>query len=130
MGIAIAMFVADDGSLTDNFLGKTCHCRNCLQWGRSNVVDPAEWPKIGLLNRGFGSILSLFPGKKKNSKTQRSLNFLQSGPQKFTKSDFSQLAPIQRVLSDVKTQFTDNLLSGRRIGNIAVRRGFVNTSFF
>ena len=20
--------------------------RNCLQWGRSNVVDPAEWPKL------------------------------------------------------------------------------------
>ena len=26
---------------------------NCLQWGRSSLVDPAEWPKIGLLNRGF-----------------------------------------------------------------------------
>ena len=29
--------------------------RNCLQWGRSNLVDPADWPKIGLLNWGFGS---------------------------------------------------------------------------
>ena len=67
-----------------------------LESGRSNLVDPAEWPKIGLLNRDFGSILSVFP--RKNSKTQSSLNFLQSGPLKFTKSDFSGLAPIRRVL--------------------------------
>ena len=37
-----------------------------------------------------------FPGK--NSKTQSSLNFLQSGLRKFTISDFSGLAPIRRVL--------------------------------
>ena len=48
--------------------------QNCLQWGRSNLVDPAEWPKICLLNRDFGNILSIFPGK--NSKIQSSLNFL------------------------------------------------------
>ena len=41
---------------------------------------------MGLLNRDFGNILSVFP--RKNSKTQSSLNFLQSGPRKFTKSDF------------------------------------------
>ena len=35
--------------------------------------------------------------EKKNSKTQSSLNFLQSGPRKFTKSDFSGLALIRRV---------------------------------
>ena len=27
-------------------------------------VDPAEWPKIGLLNRGFASILLMLPRKK------------------------------------------------------------------
>ena len=37
---------------------------------------------------------------RKNSKTQSSLNFLQSGPRKLTKSDFSGLAPIQRVLRE------------------------------
>ena len=57
--------------------------RNRLQWGRPYSVDPAEWPNIGLLNRVFGSILSVFQEK---SKTQSSLNFLQSGPPKFTKS--------------------------------------------
>ena len=66
-------------------------CNRPVQLG-----DPAGWPKIRLLNRDFGSILSVFP--RKNSKTQSSLNFLQSGPRKFTKSDFSGLAPIRRVL--------------------------------
>ena len=70
--------------------------QNRLQQGRSNLVDPAGWPKIGLLNWAFGSILSVFPRKK--SKTQSSLTFLQSGPRKFSKSDFSGLAPIRRVL--------------------------------
>ena len=37
--------------------------QNCLQWGRSNLVDPAESPKIRLLNRDFGNILSIFLGK-------------------------------------------------------------------
>ena len=45
---------------------------------------------------GFGSILSVFSRRK--SKTQSSLNFLQSGPRKFSKSDFLGLAPIRRVL--------------------------------
>ena len=40
--------------------------------------------------------MSVFP--RRNSKTQSSLNFLQSGPRKFSKSDFSGLAPIRRVL--------------------------------
>ena len=26
---------------------------NCLHWGQSNLFDPAEWPKIGLLNPHF-----------------------------------------------------------------------------
>ena len=66
--------------------------------GRSNLGDPAEWPKIRLLNRDFGFILSVCP--RKNSKTQSSLNFLQSGPRKVGKSDFSGLAPIRRVLKE------------------------------
>ena len=48
--------------------------RNCLQWGRSNLVDCAGWPKIRLLNRDSGNTLSIFP--RKNSETQSSLNFL------------------------------------------------------
>ena len=40
-----------------------CLIQNCLQWGRSNLVDPAESPKIRLLNRDLGDILSIFPGK-------------------------------------------------------------------
>ena len=48
---------------------------------------------------GFVSILLIF--RRKNSKAQSSLDFLQSEPPKFTKSDFSGLAPIRRVLSYV-----------------------------
>ena len=41
---------------------------------------------------GFGEhFVSIFP--RKNSKTQSSLNFLQSGPRQFTKSDFSGIGP-------------------------------------
>ena len=67
--------------------------QNCLQWGRSNLVDPAESPNIRLLNRDFGTTLSIF--LRQNSKTQSSLNFLQSGPWTFTKSAFLGLAPIR-----------------------------------
>ena len=66
-------------------------------WGQSNLVDHAEWPKIGWLKQGFGIMLMIFP--RANSKTQSSLNSVQSGPRKFTKSDFSGLAPIRRVPS-------------------------------
>ena len=39
--------------------------QNRLQQGRSNLVDPARWPKIGLLNRDFGSIFcQFFLGKR------------------------------------------------------------------
>ena len=54
---------------------------------------PAESPKICLLNRVLGKLLSIFPRKKKQN--TESLNFLQSGPPKFSKSDFSGLAPIR-----------------------------------
>ena len=60
-----------------------------------------------------GSILSVFP--RKTSKTQSSLNFLQSRPRKFTKSDFSGLAPIQRVLSS------------KMHANFFLRTNFLNT---
>ena len=43
--------------------------------------------------------MSVFPRKK--GKTQSSLNFLQSGPRTFSKSDSSGLAPIRRVLKIV-----------------------------
>ena len=46
-------------SKTSDF-GTPVICQNCLQWGRSNLVDPAEWPKIGLLNRGSVGILAVF----------------------------------------------------------------------
>ena len=59
---------------------------NCLQWGGSNLVDPAEWPKIRLLNQDFGNNSSIFP--RKNSKTQGSLNILQSRPWKITNRIF------------------------------------------
>ena len=88
--------VRDKGAFKKQTITVELEIQNHLQWGRSNLVDPAEWPKIGLLNRDFGSILSVFLGKTAN--TQSSLNFLQSGPPKFTKSDFSGLAPIRRVL--------------------------------
>ena len=42
----------------------TKHFRNCLQWGRSNLADPAGSPKINLLNQDFGNMLSIFPRKK------------------------------------------------------------------
>ena len=37
--------------------------QNCLQWGRSNLVDPAGSPKIRLLNRDLGTFCRFFPGK-------------------------------------------------------------------
>ena len=44
----------------------------------------------------FRGHLADFPGKQ--SKTRSSINFVQSGPPKFTKCDFSGLAPIRQVL--------------------------------
>ena len=42
---------------------KSSNSQNRLQWGRSNLVDPAGPPKICLLNRDFANDLSIFPGK-------------------------------------------------------------------
>ena len=62
------------------------------------AIGPVQLAENWFTNRDFGSILSVFP--RKGSKTQSSLNFLQSGPRKFCKSDFSGLAPIRRALSN------------------------------
>ena len=75
---------------------------------------PAGSPKIRLLNRAFGNILSIFPWK--NSKTQSSLNFLQSGPRKFTKSDFSGLAPIRRVLKSLEFYLVTSVALSYSVG--------------
>ena len=67
-------------------------------------IGPVQfsWPR-GVAENWFTKpgfwehFVSFFP--RKRSKTQSSLNFLQSGPQKFSESNFSGLAPIRRVLS-------------------------------
>ena len=71
--------------------------RTVFQQGQSNLVDPAEWPKIGFTKPDFWEHFVSFSQEKQQNTS--SLNFLQSGPRKFTKSDFSGLAPIQRVLT-------------------------------
>ena len=38
-----------------------------MQWGRSNLVDPAGWTKIGLLSCGVGSSLLILPRKKQHN---------------------------------------------------------------
>ena len=64
-------------------------------------MGPAQfsWPRrvaeISFTKPGFWEHFVDFP--RKNSKTQSSLNFLQSEPRKFTKSDFSGLASIRWV---------------------------------
>ena len=58
-------------------LGKFLFCdpnQNRLQWGRSNLVDLAGSPKIRLLNRDFGNILSISSQEKQQKLS--SLNFL------------------------------------------------------
>ena len=93
------------GALTLRHFATFCNIfQNRLQWGQSNLVDPAEWPKIGLLNRDFGSMLSVFLWK--NSKTQSSLNFFIPDPRTFTKSAFSELAPIRWGLNFVTSHDT------------------------
>ena len=69
------------GETTPNTIG-----RNCLRGGRSNLVDFAGWPEIGLLNWGLGSILLVSPRKKK----QQNIEFTKfsSVPRKSTKSNF------------------------------------------
>ena len=54
--------------------------RTLLQCGGSNLAEPAEWPRPGSANQNFGSIWSVLYWK--NSRTQSSLNLLQSGPPK------------------------------------------------
>ena len=54
-----------------------------LQWVRSNsnFVGPAEWPKPGLLNSGFGS--SFVPRTKRRKLTQSSFNFRYPEPEMY-----------------------------------------------
>ena len=70
--------------------------QNCLQWGRSSLVDAAGSPNICLLSRDFEDILSVFPRKKKQN--TELTKFSSVRPPTFTKPDFSGLAPIRRVL--------------------------------
>ena len=67
---------------------------SCLRWGRSNLDDPAGWRGNCFTKLGFGEHFVGLSWEKK-SKTKSSLNFHQSGPLKFTKSNFSGLAPVQ-----------------------------------
>ena len=46
--------------------------------------------------------MSVLPREKTAKKIQSSLNFCQPGPRKFSKSDFSGLAPIRRALIFVR----------------------------
>ena len=52
------------------------------QWGPSNVVDPAEWLKHGLLNQGSEALCFY---SKNVSKSQPSLNSSKSAPPKFSR---------------------------------------------
>ena len=49
-------------------------------------------------------MFSVFPRRDKTQQNTEALNCLQSGPRKFAKSDFSALAPIQRVLKNRNLQ--------------------------
>ena len=59
--------------------------------GQSNLEDAAEWPKPGLLNQAFGSIMWVFLGQAAES--QSSLNLLQSDPQNSLNLIHSPCAP-------------------------------------
>ena len=67
--------------------------QNCLQWRRLNLVDPTESPKIRLLKTGTLGTFCRFFSQEKKAKTLSSLNFLESGPRKVTKSDFFGIGP-------------------------------------
>ena len=45
-----------------------------VEWDRSNFVDPAEWPKIGLLNQGFGSMLLVFLRKMQQTQSSATMH--------------------------------------------------------
>ena len=88
--------VRNESHMIEWFSNQTCNDTEKSEpfaIGPVHLVDPAEWPEISLLNRGFGSMLSIF--LRKSSKTRSSLNFLQSGPRKLTKPDLSGLAPVR-----------------------------------
>ena len=67
--------------------------RNCLRLGWSSLVGPEEWPKIGLLNRGLGSILLVSLGSQQNTefRPRRLLNsYFRDWPPCCVLSDFRQ----------------------------------------
>ena len=80
-----------------------CQNQNVYFGSEPFAIGPVQfrWPR-GVAENSFTKpgfwehFVGFFP--RKNSKTQSSLNLLQSGPRKFSKSDFSGLAPIRRVL--------------------------------
>ena len=77
-----------------------CFCSHLSAFWASFQSEPfAIGPVQFSRPRGVAENWFTKPGfARKTSKTQSSLNFLQSGPRRFTKSDFSGLAPIWRVL--------------------------------
>ena len=75
-----------------------------VQFRRPRRVAENWFTKPGF----WGAFCQFFLGK--NSKTQSSLNFLQSGSRKFTKSDFSGLAPIWSVLNPFFVQQNEPFL--------------------
>ena len=67
--IALAFNAMSEIAFHEKFLGivpfsclEPCKFQNCLQWGQSNLVDPAGSPKIRLLNRDLGTFCRFFPG--------------------------------------------------------------------
>ena len=76
----------------------------CTFFSEPFAIGPVQfsWPRGVAENwftkPGFWEQFVSFYQEKTAQNTESSLNFLQSGPRKFTKSDFSGLAPIQRVL--------------------------------
>ena len=67
----------------------------------SHFVDPVEWPTIGLLSRGFGSIVLLFPGKLFSPDAGNVLNRI-----------FSGLAPICWVLKNAISNKLRKIVEG------------------
>ena len=78
---------------------------NCLQWGRSNLVDPAGWPKIGLLNWLWGAFCTFFLGK--TAQNTEFTKFSSVRTPEFTKSVFFGIGP-DPVSSESKAQWQKN----------------------
>ena len=66
--------------------------RNYLLWGQSSLVNSAEWPKIGVLNRSFGLLGTFGWVFLVKAAKHRVLNILQSRVRKLTRCKLSGLA--------------------------------------